>query len=74
METFLLNDGTKIPAIGFGTFQIPADGHLYVAPIRLLNRPLISASATLIQPLPILTNRKSARLSKTAVFPARIFG
>ena len=64
METFLLNDGTKIPAIGFGTFQIPADG----------SRPLISASATLIQPLPILTNRKSARLSKTAVFPARIFG
>ena len=26
-----LNDGTKIPAIGFGTFQIPADGSTYKA-------------------------------------------
>jgi diketogulonate reductase-like aldo/keto reductase len=26
MQTFKLNDGTQIPSIGFGTFQIPADG------------------------------------------------
>lgn len=26
MEFFTLNDGNKIPAVGFGTFQIPADG------------------------------------------------
>lgn len=31
MHTFTLNDGTKIPAIGFGTFQIPADGSTYEA-------------------------------------------
>lgn len=31
VETFRLNDGTKIPAIGFGTFQIPADGSTYQA-------------------------------------------
>lgn len=31
METFTLNDGTKIPSIGFGTFQIPADGSTYQA-------------------------------------------
>lgn len=28
---FKLNDGNKIPAIGFGTFQIPADGSTYEA-------------------------------------------
>jgi len=31
METFLLNDGNRIPAVGFGTFQIPADGSTYKA-------------------------------------------
>lgn len=31
VETFKLNDGTNIPAIGFGTFQIPADGSTYQA-------------------------------------------
>lgn len=31
MEYFTLNDGNKIPAIGFGTFQIPADGSTYKA-------------------------------------------
>ena len=29
MEFFTLNDGNKIPATGFGTFQIPADGSTY---------------------------------------------
>lgn len=29
--TFKLNDGTNIPVIGFGTFQIPADGSTYTA-------------------------------------------
>ena len=29
MEYVKLNDGLKIPAIGFGTFQIPADGTTY---------------------------------------------
>lgn len=37
METFLLNDGTKIPAIGFGTFQIPADGSTYTAVKQAIN-------------------------------------
>jgi diketogulonate reductase-like aldo/keto reductase len=31
MEFFTLNDGNKIPAVGFGTFQIPADGSTYKA-------------------------------------------
>ncbi|MDO5094604.1 MAG: aldo/keto reductase [Propionibacteriaceae bacterium] len=31
MERITLNDGTQIPAIGFGTFQIPADGSTYTA-------------------------------------------
>ena len=31
MQTIRLNDGTQIPAIGFGTFQIPADGSTYKA-------------------------------------------
>lgn len=31
MQKFRLNDGTQIPAIGFGTFQIPADGSTYKA-------------------------------------------
>lgn len=31
MQTITLNDGNKIPAIGFGTFQIPADGSTYEA-------------------------------------------
>ena len=29
MEYFKLNDGNKIPAMGFGTFQIPNDGTTY---------------------------------------------
>lgn len=31
MNSITLNDGTLIPAIGFGTFQIPADGSTYHA-------------------------------------------
>ncbi len=31
MKCITLNDGTKIPAIGFGTFLIPADGSTYKA-------------------------------------------
>ena len=31
MDYIALNDGAKIPAIGFGTFQIPADGSTYTA-------------------------------------------
>ena len=31
MEYVTLNDGNKIPSIGFGTFQIPADGSTYNA-------------------------------------------
>ncbi|MBJ6745862.1 aldo/keto reductase [Streptococcus sp. 121] len=30
-QTVLLNDGNTIPAIGFGVFQIPADGSTYTA-------------------------------------------
>ena len=29
MECFKLNDGNKIPSVGFGTFLIPADGTTY---------------------------------------------
>ena len=29
MKSFKLNDGNEIPAIGFGTFEIPADGTTY---------------------------------------------
>ena len=31
MKNFKLNDGNEIPAVGFGTFQIPADGSTYNA-------------------------------------------
>ena len=31
MQTFTLNDGNKIPAVGFGTFQITAEGSTYKA-------------------------------------------
>lgn len=31
METVTLNDGIKIPAVGFGVFMIPADGSTYKA-------------------------------------------
>ena len=31
MNYIKLNDGTKIPSVGFGTFQIPADGSTYKA-------------------------------------------
>ena len=31
MDFITLNDGNKIPAIGFGTFQIPPDGSTYEA-------------------------------------------
>lgn len=31
MEQILLNDGKKIPAIGFGVFKIPSDGSTYQA-------------------------------------------
>ena len=31
MQTFTLNDKNRIPAIGFGTYQIPADGSTYKA-------------------------------------------
>ncbi len=31
MNTITLNDGVKIPAFGFGTFLIPADGSTYKA-------------------------------------------
>ncbi len=30
-QTMTLNDGNKIPAIGFGVFQIPADSSTYKA-------------------------------------------
>lgn len=30
-QTFTLNDGNRIPAFGFGVFQIPADGSTYKA-------------------------------------------
>ena len=31
MNYISLNDGVRIPQIGFGTFQIPADGSAYQA-------------------------------------------
>lgn len=37
MKSFKLNDGNEIPAIGFGTFQIPADGSTYEAVKKALN-------------------------------------
>lgn len=36
MEHFELNDGNKIPAIGFGVFMIPADGPTYEAVLAAL--------------------------------------
>lgn len=37
MEYFKLNDGNEIPAVGFGTFQIPADGSTYNAVKKALD-------------------------------------
>ena len=36
MEYVRLNDGNKIPAIGFGVFMIPNDGPTYDAVLRAL--------------------------------------
>ncbi|MCY7009048.1 aldo/keto reductase [Fusobacterium simiae] len=36
MEYIKLNDGHKIPVLGFGTFQIPADGSTYKAVLEAL--------------------------------------
>ena len=36
VKTFKLNDGNNIPAIGFGTFQIPDDGSTYKAVLNAL--------------------------------------
>lgn len=35
-NTITLNDGTSIPAVGFGTFLIPADGSTYTAVLEAL--------------------------------------
>ena len=37
MEMITLNDGVKIPAVGFGVFMIPADGSTYKAVREALN-------------------------------------
>ena len=37
MKTFKLNDGCEIPAVGFGTFQIPSDGSTYEAVKKAIN-------------------------------------
>ena len=37
MKTFKLNDGCEIPAVGFGTFQIPPDGSTYEAVKKAIN-------------------------------------
>lgn len=36
MEYKILNDGNKIPVLGFGTYQIPNDGSTYKAVINAL--------------------------------------
>ena len=36
MQTIQLNDGTNIPAVGFGVFLIPNDGETYVAVLNAL--------------------------------------
>lgn len=36
MEYIQLNDGNKIPAIGFGVFMIPNDGPTYEAVLEAL--------------------------------------
>ncbi len=36
MEYIKLNDGNKIPVLGFGTYQIPADGSTYKAVLEAL--------------------------------------
>ncbi len=37
MKTITLNDGNKIPVVGFGVFQIPNDGPAYEATLSALN-------------------------------------
>lgn len=36
MECIRLNDNVRIPVIGFGVFQIPADGSTYRAVLEAL--------------------------------------
>lgn len=36
MQTITLNDGNKIPAVGFGVFTIPNDGPTYDAVLAAL--------------------------------------
>ncbi len=37
MHTYVLNDGNSIPAVGFGVFEVPADGTTYQAVRRALD-------------------------------------
>lgn len=37
MHTYVLNDGNNIPAVGFGVFEVPADGTTYQAVRRALD-------------------------------------
>ena len=36
MESIILNDGNRIPAIGFGVFMIPSNGPTYEAVLSAL--------------------------------------
>lgn len=66
MKTITLNDGNKIPAIGFGTFQIPSDGSTYKAVLEALKlgyRHIDTAVATSMK-------AKWDKQLRTAAFPA----
>lgn len=67
IENVTLNDGVKIPAFGFGTFQIPADGSTYQA----VKEALKLGCTTSIRQRLILTKPKSARPFAKAAFPGK---
>ena len=48
MEMITLNDGNKIPAVGFGVFLVPNDGPAYEAVSQALKVTAISIQQQLI--------------------------
>ncbi len=65
-----LNDGNEIPAIGFGTFQIPNDGTTYQA----VTKALAAGYRHVDTAVAYLMNKKLDELLKIAAFRANKFG
>ena len=69
MKYIELNDGNRIPALGFGVFMIPGDGPTYEATLAALPAPELPAPVS-IEPAPVAEpapDEKPKRRRKTVV-------